>query len=376
MTHTTDGDMRSGAMGSLPAPGTQRRTKPPLEVRREEVWSVRLSSRSFPKGAGGEELVMEIQTVGVAGLGLLGRGIAACLLGHGFEVVGFTRRRSTHDQARQHVAQAIDELIAEAGFPSALRDEWPKRYTAVDSLGALGPCDFVIESVIEDPAAKEEAFGELEAVLRPAVPIASNTSSIPVTRLQQGRKYPERFLGMHWAEPAHVTRFMELVRGDKTSDAALSAAADLATRLGKEPALVQKDLPAFIANRLGYALYREALNLVELGVADVQTIDSSCRNALGLWATLCGPFRWIDISGGPALYARAIQRVLPTLSNATELPDMMKRLLEDDARGIASGRGFYEYTEEEAARWEALYRKHAWSVRRLVDEYFPLSGPG
>ena len=314
---------------------------------------------------------MDIQTIGIAGLGLLGRGIAACFLGHGFRVVGFTRRESTHREARQYVDQAIRDLIEHLDFPASLADEWPQRYTAVNSCDQFGRCDFVVESVVEDMAAKQQIFDELEAVVRPEVPIASNTSALPVTRLQQGRKHPERFLGMHWAEPAHATRFMELIRGEKTSDAAFQAVAELAGRIGKEPSLVQKDVPAFVVNRLGYALYREALNLVELGVADVETIDRSCRNALGLWAAICGPFRWIDISGGPALYARAIEGVLPSLSNATELTDQMKELVESDARGITNGRGFYQYTEEEAARWEELYRQHAWTVRKLQDKYFP-----
>jgi len=314
---------------------------------------------------------MDIETIGVAGLGLLGRGIAACFLGHGFHVIAFTRRESTHEDARRYIAQAIQDLIEHADFPASLGEEWSGCYTAVDSCAELGPCDFVVESVVEDMATKQGIFDELEAALRPEVPIASNTSALPVTKLQEGRRHPGRFLGMHWAEPAHATRFMELVRGEQTSDAAFETAAALARAIGKEPALVQKDLPAFLVNRLGYALYREALNLLELGVADVETIDRSCRNALGLWATLCGPFRWIDISGGPSLYARAIEPVLPTLSNATELTERMKKLAASDARGIANGHGFYEYTEQEAARWEDLYREHAWTVRKLQDKYFP-----
>jgi 3-hydroxybutyryl-CoA dehydrogenase len=318
------------------------------------------------------EAIREIQRVGVAGLGFLGRGIAACLLGHAFEVVAFTRRASTHAEAREYVDLAIQDLIAYADFPSSLLRGWPSRYMAVDSCERFGGCDFVIESVAEDLSVKQEVFDQIEAVVGPDVPIASNTSSLPVTQLQEGRKHPERFLGMHWAEPAHATRFMELVRGEKTSDAAFRKAVALAEAIGKEPSLVEKDVPAFIVNRLGYALYREALNLLELGVADVETIDRSCRNALGLWATLCGPFRWMDLTGGPALYAQAIERVLPTLSNADELTPRMKELADHDARGTANRRGFYQYTEEEAACWERKFRKHAWTVRDLMHEYFPL----
>lgn len=315
---------------------------------------------------------MQIQTVGVAGLGLLGRGIAACFLAHGFRVIGFTRRETSHREARNYIATALEELILRAHFPQSLRDKWQSRYTEVSTAAGFSDCDFVIESVTEELSAKESLFNQLEAVIRAGVPVASNTSSIPITQLQTERLQPERFVGMHWAEPAYSTRFLELVRGDLTSEATFEAAEALAWRIGKEPALVQKDVPAFIVNRLGYAMYREAMHILELGVADVETIDRSFRNACGLWATICGPFRWIDLTGGPALYGKALQRVLPTLSDATELPDALKTLMEDDARGIVNGRGFYRYTEEESRYWQNLVHEHAWKVRALMDAYFPL----
>ena len=158
----------------------------------------------------------------------------------------------------------------------------------------------------------------------------------------------------------------------RTSAAAMEAAVALAEAIGKEPSMVQKDVPAFIVNRIGYAMYREALNLLEMGVADVETVDRSCRNAVGLWATSCGPVRRMAVSGGPALYAKAMEGVLPTLSNSTELSPKLVELAEADARGIANGRGFYQYTEEDTRKWEALFREHAWTVRELMDKYSPL----
>jgi hypothetical protein len=126
----------------------------------------------------------------------------------------------------------------------------------------------------EDLDTKQEVFDAFEAVVDPAVPIASNTSALPISMLQQSRRHPGRFVGMHWAEPA------------------LERAAELTRRLDKDPCLVQRDVPGFIVNRLGYTMYREAVHLLETGVADVETIDRSFRNACGLWASLCGPFRW------------------------------------------------------------------------------------
>lgn len=315
---------------------------------------------------------MTRQKVAVVGLGFLGRGIVANLLGHGFDVVGQTRSKSSHDKTEQTIIRAVEEMIEYGGFDESLRDQWRDRYTATSAFDELADCSFVIESVAEDAEIKNAVFNAVEDVVESDVPIASNTSAIPISVLQKQRREPGRFLGMHFAEPAYATRFLELIRGDQTDDAAFDAAVDLAGRLGKEPSVLNKDMPGFIINRLGYAVYREALNLIEQGVADAETIDRSFRNAAGLWATMCGPLRWMDLTGGPALYARAMAPVLPTLDNTKEIPPLMKRLADEGAEGITNRHGFYEYTADEVAQWESLFHRHAWAVYRMVNEYRPL----
>jgi 3-hydroxybutyryl-CoA dehydrogenase len=315
---------------------------------------------------------MNVPQVAVVGLGFLGRGIAANLLAHGFQVVGQTRSSSSHEHALRAIEQAVEEMIGQGGFPVTLREQWRSRYRASSDVGDLADCSFVIESVAEDEAVKNAVFDALEETVGPDVPIASNTSALPISWLQRSRRRPGRFLGMHFAEPAYATRFLELIRGDQTDDAAFEAAVQFAVELGKEPSIVQKDVPGFIVNRLAYAVYREALSLIEQGVADAETIDRSFRNAAGLWATFCGPLRWIDLTGGPALYERAMRPVLPTLSDASEPPEQIRHLAEQGAEGISNRRGFYEYTEDEAERWEQLFHQHAWRVWQMVNEYRPL----
>jgi 3-hydroxybutyryl-CoA dehydrogenase len=128
-------------------------------------------------------------------------------------------------------------------------------------------------------------------------------------------------------------------------------------------------------NRIAYAMYREALDLVERGVADFETIDRSLRNTLGLWAASCGPFRWIDLTGGPVLYARAMKRVLPTLSASPDVPAPIAKLAAEEAGGIITGRGFYDYTAADAHAWEERQRRHAWSVKSWLDQEFPIDDP-
>jgi 3-hydroxybutyryl-CoA dehydrogenase len=312
------------------------------------------------------------ERVAVVGLGLLGRGIAACFLAHGFQVVGIDLDGNKHAEAREQLSLMMGELVEFGGFDPKLRQEWHTRYAAAQDFENVKDCSFIVESVTEDIAAKEAVFNELESRLPTSVVIATNTSAIPISQLQQRRQVPARFVGMHWAEPAHATRFMELVRGAQTSDETLRVTAAMACRLGKEPCVCQKDIPGFIVNRIGYAMYREALNVLQSGVADAATIDTAMRNAFGLWAGVCGPLRWIDITGGPALYAKAMAHVVPSLSTSTEVPKPMQKLATEGASGITNGKGFYTYTEEEAHHWEELYRKHAWRVTKMQNEYFPL----
>ena len=316
---------------------------------------------------------MNSQRVGVVGLGLLGRGIVGCFLGHGFQVVALSRSEEKQGIIQGQIEKMIRELVEFGGFDATLQETWQKRFVPTTNYIDLSDSSIVVESVIEDADVKQAVFDQIEANVPDSTIIASNSSAIPISRLQQSRKHPERFLAMHWAEPAHATRFMEIIRGELTSEQTIQTTLMIARKLGKEPSLLQKDIPGFIVNRIGYAMYREALSLVESGIADIETVDRSVRNALGLWATVCGPFRWMDLTGGPELYTKAMQQVLPTLNNSHELSSKMRKLAESGARGILSGHGFYDYKPDEAKQWEDLYRHHAWRVTQMQNEYFPLS---
>lgn len=303
---------------------------------------------------------MNVESIAIAGLGLLGRGIATCFLAHGFRVVAYTKGGDAeYARARTYIDQGIRELVERGYFPESLLRDWSSRYVEAQSVQEFAPATFVIESVTEDRAIKQQLFSQIEEVIAADVPLASNTSAVPISLLQSPCRHPERVLGMHWAEPAYSTRFLELIRGERTSSDVMERAAALAARVGKEPAMVQKDIPGFIVNRLGYAMYREAVHLLESGVGDIETIDRAFRNACGLWASFCGPFRWMDITGGPALYAKAMSGVLPTLDNRAELPETLARMRESDR--------FYSYGAGDTQRWNDLLHEHVWAIREIQE---------
>lgn len=324
---------------------------------------------------------MEICRVGVVGLGLLGRGITACLLAHGLEVIVCDREEAMQQEIVPYLEGALDEIAQHRPDCAAAGAEWRKSFTWAAGLESFAACELVIESVSELLAAKRELLLRMETIVGSEVPLASNTSALPITELQRGLAHPERVLGMHWAEPAFATRFLELIGGDQTASVVLEQMQVFGKRLGKEPCIVN-DVPGFIVNRLGYAKYREAMHLLESGVADAATIDRAYRNAAGLWASFCGPFRWIDITGGAGLYARAMERVVPELSNASQVPAGLQRQAELDRKAIAAdgdaaATGFYGETAEQKKLWLELLHRQAWEIEALrsrMDEAMAKAG--
>jgi len=204
-----------------------------------------------------------LEPIGLVGLGLMGQGIATCLLAYGHTVVAYNRTASRAEASLQHIAETLREMVRRRVVPARAVRGWRKRYRLVRSVAELAPCRFVIESVKEDLELKRRIYDELEGAVRARTVISSNTSSIPITLLQQGRKRPERFLGVHWGEPVEVMRYLEIIPGKHTAPRAVRLAKQLGESCGKEPTILKQDIRGFLSNRMMYAMIREAFYLVE-----------------------------------------------------------------------------------------------------------------
>ncbi len=304
---------------------------------------------------------------GVVGLGLMGRSIIACLLAAGHRVVGVTRSLKRRSDTRRRILALLREMKHErlfSGDPAAA----VSRLQLSEDFSALSICGIVMESVLEDLAVKHEVIRKVEAVVSPETLIGSNTSALPVTELQRGAQHPERILGIHWAEPAHITRFMEVICGNQTSPESGERVIQMARRWKKEPTLVRRDVRGFITNRIMYAMLRECFHLVEAGYATPADVDRSCRNDYGVWITLAGPFRYMDLTGIPA-YMAVMRDLLPDLNCDKEIPKLMRETVESGALGIANAKGFYKYTPAEARRWEKKFLKFSYDIRALGQKY-------
>jgi 3-hydroxybutyryl-CoA dehydrogenase len=301
---------------------------------------------------------------GVVGLGLMGNSIIACLLAAGHPVVGVTRSLSKRRNTRRHLQSLLRQMKQEK-LLSADPEQVIRNLRITDDFAHLRDCQVVLETVLEDLQVKYDVFRKIEAAVSPQTIIGSNTSALPVTLLQKGAGHPERFMGIHWGEPAHVLRFMEIICGDQTDLRFVERAQALAERWGKEPSIVRRDVRGFLTNRCMYAMLREAFYLVESGYATIEDVDRSLRNDFGYWITFAGPFRFMDLTGVPA-YMRVMKDLLPDLSCSKEVPVLMQKVVGAGALGVANAMGFYKYTPQEARRWEKRFLDFTYDIRALA----------
>lgn len=309
--------------------------------------------------------------VAVVGLGLMGRSMVACLLAAGHTVIGLTNDLAASADVPDRVRTLLEEMRDE-GLTSHDASSLIERFRISAETSDAASCEIVFESVTEDIELKRKIFHQLEEVVPPSTIIATNTSAIPVSLLQDGLSHPKRMIGIHWDEPAHVTRFMEIIPGLATAPEHIDRIAHLAPAWGKEPSLLKREIRGFITNRISYAMFREACYLVDSGICTVEDVDRSLRNDVGWWMPFVGPFRYMDLMGVEA-YFRVMKDLLPDLCVSPDIPPLMRRVVESGGRGVSNGKGFYTYTPEEAERWEKRFTSFNYRIRKLTAEYSGLA---
>jgi 3-hydroxybutyryl-CoA dehydrogenase len=306
-------------------------------------------------------------TVGVVGLGLMGCSISTCLLIAGHPVIAVAPIPVDLEHADKRIRAHLQHSQNE-GMLQRLSNDYLQQLVITEDYAQLQRCKVVIECTIEQAAVKKAVYDKIEAVISTDAILASNTSAIPISILQQLTQQPGRFLGLHWAEPSHTTRFLEIICGDQSDLSRAEWLYDLSHYWGKEPTLVKKDIRGFITNRLMYAMYREAMWLVENGYASIEDVDRACRNNTGYWMTLMGVFRWMDLTGVPA-YHTVMKDLFPTLNNSTAVPELIDKIVREGGRGTANAHGFYNYTPEEAKCWEETFTEFSYEIRKLALKY-------
>ena len=217
-------------------------------------------------------------------------------------------------------------------------------------------CIWVIETIAENLALKQEIFKYLDRVVPANIPIGSNSSGFPISKIAEGLNTANRMMGAHYFMPAEVVPLVEIVMGQKTEIQFAEKACDLYRSIDKKPVLVKKDIPGFLANRIQHALMREALSLVQEGIATPEDIDDAVRYSFGFRYAAVGPMTQKEISGWDGM-ANAAKEIYPSLSNITTLPPKVVQMMTEGKTGMKAGEGFRKWTPEEISQVSDSYSR-------------------
>jgi 3-hydroxybutyryl-CoA dehydrogenase len=291
----------------------------------------------------------DIKIIGVVGAGQMGRGIAQVCATAGYQVLLIDVAEPLVAHAMAKIRAGVDRAVERGDFMQRKAGEVLGLIHPMATWGRLPEAQLVIEAIPEDLARKQALFGELHRTCRPEAILASNTSSISITKLAGATGRPDRVIGLHFMNPAPVMRLVEIVQGRETSEPTLQVALTLARRLGKVP-VVSKDVPGFIVNRVLMPMINEAVFALEQGVASAEDIDLAMVTGAN---HPVGPLALADRIGLDTVLA-ICEVLYQDLADPKFRPcPLLSRYVEEGRLGRKVGRGFYSY-EDSSKRSETM----------------------
>lgn len=300
------------------------------------------AQKLMEKGKVGVQPARTISKVGVIGAGQMGSGIAHVVALSGYAVAINDLKKESYDKGIEVVTKNMARQVSKGLISEEARDQALERISFAPTLEAFGDCDLVIEAATEDESLKHKIFAALCPHLKPTAMLASNTSSISITRLASGTDRPEDFIGMHFMNPVPLMELVELIRGIATEDETFATAKTFVESLGKKTA-VSEDFPAFIVNRILLPMINEAVYTLYEGVGTVEAIDKAMK--LGAHHPM-GPLELADFIGLDTCLS-VMQVLYEGLSDSKYRPcPLLVKYVEAGWLGRKTKRGFYDYRGE------------------------------
>ncbi len=309
--------------------------------------------------------VKQVRRAVVVGTGLMGPGIAYTLASAGVMVAIYGRTEASAERGMRSVNAAVAALVDGRCLSHADGDAILSRVQLTTDLQSAGEADLVTESIVEDAKTKQDLFVRLEGICRPDTLLTSNTSGIPASLLAGALQHPERFAVTHYWNPPHLMPLVEVVRGERTAPETIDTLVDLLRTAGKKPVVVQKDTPGQLGNRLYHALIREAIYIVQEGIASAEDVDTAFKFGLGRRAPVWGVLQHQDYVGLDMVLA--IQSYMcKALCNDTEPARILREKVAAGELGRKTGRGFLDWHQPEVV--EGVQKRDAFLIERLRAE--------
>ncbi len=299
--------------------------------------------------------------VAVMGTGTMGPGMGAVLARAGMQVSMYDSSEEALERAKAGydlawgVLDRLETPTVEGGSASY----------ASTVAEALAGAEFVIEAVPEKLELKQQVYAEYEQHVGPEVTLASNTSGIPASKIAANLVHPERVVVMHWSNPPHLIPMIEVVPGEKTSQATVDGTIAVIEDLGYYPCLLKKEVPGFVENRVLYAIMRECLALVDDGVIGREELDLNVKWGIGYKLAVIPPMQLLDMAGLD-IYTSVASYLNPDLSNAAEVSPTIRDLVEQGRLGMKTKGGLFDYTDEQVGQLRAQRGAKLVAVRKAL----------
>ena len=285
--------------------------------------------------------MIQIESVGVLGCGLMGSGITQVCAAAGFSTTVVEVSQELLERGLKSIEKNLARQVEKGVFSAEQRDRIRGRITPSTDLAALAGCDLVMEAIIENLAQKREAYGRLDALVKPGAIFASNTSSLSITEMMTATRRPERFVGLHFFNPVPVMKLVEVVKTVATDPEVFDTVLGFATRLGKTPVRTA-DRTGFIVNRLLVPYLLDAVRAYEEGVGSITDLDQGMKLGCG---HPMGPLALLDFVGLDTTYYIANIMFEEFREKRFAPPGLLKRLVMAGWHGRKTGRGFYDYSD-------------------------------
>jgi len=307
---------------------------------------------------------MKIKTISVLGTGTMGHGITQLCAQAGYNVRMYGRSDASLERGMSAIRDNLENLTEEERISATDAKKIKSRIsTFADMQEVAEKADFIIEALAEDLKLKQKIFQKLDLHCNTEVILATTTSGISPTEIALKMKNPQRFVVAHFWNPPQLIPLVEIVPGEKTSPETMHITEELMKLLGKKPVKMKKECPGFIANRIQYAMFREALYIVQQGWADPEDVDKSVEYSFGRRLPVTGPLKTIDL-GGLDIIFRVASYLFDDLSNDMKPLELLKSKYENKKFGIKSDSGLYEWTSKNSRN---LVKKRNRLLQYLID---------
>jgi 3-hydroxybutyryl-CoA dehydrogenase len=304
----------------------------------------------------------DITKIAVIGAGLMGHGLAQIFALSGRDTALVDLSQELLDTALTNVRANLT-LMAEKGIVAEtdIEPALSRITTCTDMKDAVQGAGFVIEAVVEKLEVKQKLFKELDAICPPDVILATNTSVISITEIASQSQNRGRIVGTHFWNPPYLIPLVEVIRGEDTDPAVMDATFDLMAEVGKKPVKVMKDVPGFVGNRLQHALWREAISIVENGIADAATVDDVVKNSFGMRLPVLGPLENADLVGLDLTF-QIHDYILKHIESSPNPSPLLKEKMDAGDLGFKTGAGLQEWSPERMKAVRANLSQHLLKV--------------